>query len=79
MTSNLITGISELVTNDDELAGADHSEGLGLVPEAAVIVEDDQVLWVGPAAGAPEADRRVEYGQPREESSPRRNGAAARR
>jgi imidazolonepropionase len=62
MTSTLITGISELVTNDDTLAGADHSEGLGLLPNAAVIVEDDRVRWVGPAAGAPEADRRVDVG-----------------
>ena len=53
MTSTLITGIAELVTNDDELAGADHSEGLGLVPDAAVIVEDDRVLWVGAAARHP--------------------------
>jgi imidazolonepropionase len=60
MSSTLITGISELVTNDDTLAGADHSEGLGLVRNAAVIVEDGQVLWVGEAASAPEADRRVD-------------------
>ena len=32
MTSTLITGIAELVTNDDELAGADHSEALVWYP-----------------------------------------------
>lgn len=62
MMSTLITGISELVTNDDTLAGADHSEGLGLLPNAAAIVEDGQVRWVGAAAGAPEADRRIDVG-----------------
>lgn len=62
MSSTLITGVSELVTNDDTLAGADHSEGLGVLRDAAVIVEDGQVLWVGAADSAPEADRRVDVG-----------------
>ena len=78
MTSTLITGIAELVTNDDELAGADHSEGLGLVPDAAVIVEDDRVLWVGAAArrtrGRPSGRRWRPRGYPRLRRQPRAPG-----
>ena len=33
-----------------------------MVPDAAVIVEDDRVVWVGAGPGAPEADRRVDVG-----------------
>ncbi|MGH8827088.1 MAG: imidazolonepropionase [Jiangellaceae bacterium] len=62
MTSTLITGIAELVTNDDTLDGADHSEGLGLLREAAIVVDADRVAWVGPASEPPEADRRVDVG-----------------
>ncbi|WP_152186621.1 imidazolonepropionase [Segeticoccus rhizosphaerae] len=60
MTTTLITGIAELVTNDPTLDGADHSEGLGLLRDAAVVVEDGTVEWVGHAAGAPDADQRVD-------------------
>ncbi|TQM15316.1 imidazolonepropionase [Pseudonocardia kunmingensis] len=54
--STLVTGIGELVTNDGSLG-----EGpLGLVPDAALVVEDGAVAWVGPAAAAPAADARVD-------------------
>lgn len=53
MTTELITGITELVTND---------EALGVVPDAAVVVGDGTVAWVGRAADAPAADRRVDLG-----------------
>jgi imidazolonepropionase len=54
--STLITGIGELVTND-----ASTGEGLlGLVPDAALVVEDGAVAWVGAAAAAPAADARVD-------------------
>jgi len=62
MTSTLFTGITELVTNDGMLEGADHSEHLGLLREAAVIVADGLIEWVGRAAGAPAADQRREVG-----------------
>ncbi|WP_170231337.1 imidazolonepropionase [Pseudonocardia kunmingensis] len=56
MVSTLVTGIGELVTNDGSLG-----EGpLGLVPDAALVVEDGAVAWVGPAAAAPAADARVD-------------------
>lgn len=62
MTSTLFTGITELVTNDGLLEDADHSEHLGLLRDAAVIVADGLIEWVGPAAGAPAADQRREVG-----------------
>jgi len=58
MTSTLVTGIAELVTFDDTLEGAEHAEGLGLLRDAAVVVDDGRVLWTGPAARAPDADER---------------------
>ena len=58
MTSTLVTGIAELVTFDDTLEGAEHAEGLGLLRDAAVVVDDGRVLWIGPAARAPDADER---------------------
>ncbi|HEX5533984.1 MAG TPA: imidazolonepropionase [Actinomycetales bacterium] len=54
--STVVTGIGELVTNDPS-AG----EGpLGIVNDAALVVDDGRVTWVGPAADAPAADRRVD-------------------
>ena len=57
MMSTVVTGISELVTSDG--TGTD---GLGLLRDAAVVVADDVIAWVGPASRAPAADRRVEVG-----------------
>jgi imidazolonepropionase len=54
----LLTGIGELVTNDP----APEREGgpLGIVRDAAVLVEDGLVAWVGPSAqAAPHADVEV--------------------
>lgn len=62
----LITGIRELVTCDDELDGADHADGLGLLQDAALVVgsahEDvaTTVQWVGPAIDAPAADWAID-------------------
>ncbi|MFC4494187.1 imidazolonepropionase [Streptomyces ovatisporus] len=54
MTSTLVTGISTLVTNDPALG-----EGpLGLVEDAAVVLDGERVAWAGPASGAPAADER---------------------
>jgi imidazolonepropionase len=51
--STLVTGIAELVTNDPSL---------GVVPDAALVVEHGHVAWVGSAAAAPDADQRVDVG-----------------
>ena len=62
MTSTLFTGIAELVTNDELLDGADHSEHLGLMRDAAVVVEDGLIAWVGPAGRGPPTDQRRDVG-----------------
>ncbi|MFI7550308.1 imidazolonepropionase [Micromonospora sediminimaris] len=55
MSSLLVDDIGELVTN---VAGA--GGPLGIRRRAAVLVEDGEVAWVGPAADAPAADRRID-------------------
>jgi imidazolonepropionase len=62
VTSTLFTGIAELVTNDEQLDGADHSEGLGLLGDAAVVVQDERIAWVGSARQAPPVDVRRDVG-----------------
>ena len=55
--SLLVTGIGELVTNDPA-----HGGPLGIVHDAALLVEDGRVAWSGPAASLPggiAADTRV--------------------
>jgi imidazolonepropionase len=56
--TTVITGIAELVTNNPEA-----ERGLlGALPDAAVVVDDGRIVWVGPAAEAPDADRRLDLG-----------------
>jgi len=62
MTSTVFFGIAELVTNDELLDGADHSQHLGRLNDAAVVVQDGLIAWVGPAAQAPPADDRQDVG-----------------
>ncbi|MFJ8132710.1 imidazolonepropionase [Streptomyces hydrogenans] len=58
MTTTVITHIGSLVTNDPSVG-----EGpLGLVEDAALVLDGDRVAWAGPAAQAPAADRRVDAG-----------------
>lgn len=59
MTSLLVTGIGQLVTNDP--AVGDRSP-LGVVTGAALVVEGGRVAWVGPAAAAPAADTAYDVG-----------------
>jgi imidazolonepropionase len=56
--STLVTGIAELVTNDPSVG---HGL-LGTVADAAVVVADGAIAWVGPAARAPHADTKVDVG-----------------
>ena len=55
MSSTLVTGIGELVTCDGPA-----QEPLGLRLDAALVVDDGRVAWVGDAAQAPSADHRVD-------------------
>ncbi len=59
MTSTAITGITELVTNDPTTG-----EGaLGILHDAALVLEDERVAWVGPRADCPPADRGRDLGE----------------
>ncbi len=60
MSTTVITGIGELATNDP--ARAEQGGLLGLVHDAAVVVEGSTIAWVGPAAEAPAADVHVDAG-----------------
>ncbi|WBB77143.1 imidazolonepropionase [Micromonospora sp. WMMD1128] len=57
MGSLLVDNIGELVTNDGR-----NGDPLGVRRDAAVLIEDGQVAWVGPARYAPAADRRLDAG-----------------
>src|SRR5687768_4806846 len=54
MSSTLITGIGELVTCD----GSD-PDGLGIRPHTALVVQDEVIAWIGPAAESPAADSMI--------------------
>lgn len=58
MTAHVVTGIGQLVTNDP--AAGDGP--LGVVTDAAVVVEDGRVAWVGAAREAPAADTASDVG-----------------
>jgi imidazolonepropionase len=49
--STLVTGIAELVTHDPEL---------GVLTDAALVVDDGRVAWVGSARQVPSADARID-------------------
>ncbi len=55
MTRELLTGIGQLVTNDPADPGATGIDRLGLVTDAAVLIEDGRVAWVGSASAAASA------------------------
>jgi len=57
VTSHAVTGIGELVTNDPDLPGP-----LGIVRDAAVVIEAGQVVWTGPSSAAPAADTSYDVG-----------------
>jgi imidazolonepropionase len=57
MSSTVITGINELVTCDG--TGPD---SLGVRSNAAVVIMDDTVAWIGAAADAPACDTGIDVG-----------------
>jgi len=58
MSSTVISDIATLVTNDPSLDGSP----LGLVRNAAVVIEGDRVVWTGESSKAPATDNRVDAG-----------------
>ncbi len=56
--ATVISGISQLVTNDPALG----SGPLGVLPDAAVVVQGDRIVWVGSRAAAPPADHFFDAG-----------------
>ncbi|MGW7351271.1 imidazolonepropionase [Streptomyces sp. NPDC054784] len=64
MTATLIHGIRSLVTNEPALARDPSAPDapLGLVADAALVIEGEHVVWAGPAAEAPAADTAYDVG-----------------
>jgi imidazolonepropionase len=64
--SIVVTGIGELVTNDAGRAATDDHRDptglLGLLDDAAVVIEGGTIAWVGPARNAPAADTAYDAG-----------------
>ncbi|MEU0286269.1 imidazolonepropionase [Streptomyces sp. NPDC006147] len=59
MSATVITNIATLVTNDPSLRDPDP---LGLLRDAAVVIEDGRVVWTGASGQAPATDDRVDAG-----------------
>ncbi|HEY8981303.1 MAG TPA: imidazolonepropionase [Streptomyces sp.] len=56
-TTTVITNIGTLVTNDPSLGDG---SPLGLIQDAAVVIEGDRVVWTGEKSKAPATDNRVD-------------------
>lgn len=59
MTSELITGIAELTTNVG--SGPGDVDG-NRIADAALVIEDGRIAWLGAAVDAPDADTRTDVG-----------------
>ncbi|MFF9481439.1 imidazolonepropionase [Streptomyces sp. NPDC014733] len=58
MTTTALTHLTQLVTNDPSLG-----EGpLGLIQDAAVVIDGDRIAWVGPSSKTPATDNAVDAG-----------------
>ncbi|MDN0200910.1 imidazolonepropionase [Streptomyces sp. S.PNR 29] len=58
-SSTVITNIATLVTNDPSLGDG---SPLGLVRDAAVVIDGDRIAWTGGTSKAPATDNRVDAG-----------------
>ena len=59
MSSTVITNIATLVTNDPSLGDG---SPLGLIQDAAVVIDGDRIVWTGESSKAPATDNRVDAG-----------------
>jgi imidazolonepropionase len=57
VTTRVVCNVGELTTNDPSLGDG---TSLGRLLDAAFVVDDDQVLWVGANGQAPDADEMVD-------------------
>jgi imidazolonepropionase len=57
MTTRVITNIAELTTNDATLGDGSRS---GRIFNAAMVIDEHHVLWVGAQSEAPDADERID-------------------
>lgn len=58
-TNTLITNIASLVTNDPSLGDG---SPLGLIQNAAVVIDGDRIAWTGEKSKAPATDNQVDAG-----------------
>ena len=58
-STTVITNIASLVTNDPSLGDG---SPLGLIQDAAVVIDGDRVAWTGESSKAPATDNRVDAG-----------------
>ncbi|MGA5168990.1 imidazolonepropionase [Streptomyces lavendulocolor] len=56
-TATVITNIASLVTNDPLLGDG---SPLGLIRDAAVVIDGDRVVWIGESSKAPATDNQVD-------------------
>lgn len=59
MTTTAVTHIAALVTNDPSLGDG---TPLGLIQDAAVVIDGDRVVWAGETSKAPATDNAVDAG-----------------
>jgi imidazolonepropionase len=59
VSATLVSGIGQLVTNDQAVGDG---SPLGVLADAALVAEAGRVRWIGPADAAPAADRSVDVG-----------------
>ncbi|MFD4031502.1 imidazolonepropionase [Streptomyces sp. NPDC058637] len=59
MTTTAITDIACLVTNDPSLGDG---TPLGLIRDAAVVIDGDRIVWTGESSNAPATDNAVDAG-----------------
>ncbi|WP_329121767.1 imidazolonepropionase [Streptomyces sp. NBC_01465] len=57
MTTTAITHIASLVTNDPSLGDG---SPIGLIQDAAVVIDGDRIVWVGESSKAPATDNAVD-------------------
>ncbi|WP_256105297.1 imidazolonepropionase [Streptomyces sp. ODS05-4] len=57
-SATVITNIANLVTNDPSLGDSP----LGLIQDAAVVIDGDRIAWVGESSKAPATDNRFDAG-----------------